>query len=127
MLRPLLLPFQLGLGARIGPGTQYLSWISLSDHIRAVRFLLDHPDISGPVNLTAPVPATNAEFTRALAAAVHRPAVLALPAPALRLALGEVSNELLGSIRALPARLEEAGFTFDHREIGPALAAVVRR
>lgn len=127
LLRPLLLPFQLGLGARIGAGTQYLSWISLADHQRAVRFLLDRTDLSGPVNLTAPVPATNAEFTRALGAAVGRPAVLAVPAGALRLALGELSGELLGSSRVQPARLEQAGFRFDYPEIGPALAAAVSR
>ena len=127
MLRPLLPAFRLGLGARIGSGTQYLSWINLADHLRAVRFLLDRPDISGPVNLTAPIPATNAEFTRALAAAVQRPAVLSVPGPAVRLVLGELSHELLGSSRVLPSRLQAAGFSFDYPEIGPALAAAVRR
>lgn len=127
MLRPLLPAFRLGLGARIGTGNQYLSWISIDDHVRAVRFLLDQPDISGPVNLTAPVPATNTEFTRALAAAVRRPAPLSLPGPAVRLALGELSSELLGSSRVLPSRLLDAGFSFDYPEIGPALAAAVRR
>ena len=126
MLRPLLLPFRLGLGARIGPGSQYLSWITLTDHLRAVRFLLDRPDIGGSVNLTAPTPATNAEFTRALAAAVHRPAVLAVPGWALRLALGELSAELLGSVRVRPARLEQAGFSFRYPEIGSALRHAVR-
>jgi hypothetical protein len=127
MLRPLLPAFRLGLGARIGTGDQYLSWISIDDHVRAVRFLLDQPDISGPVNLTAPVPATNTEFTRALAAAVRRPALLSLPGPAVRLALGELSSELLGSSRVVPSRLLEAGFSFDYPEIGPALAAAVHR
>jgi len=123
MLPRLLLPFRLGLGAKFGTGTQYLSWITLSDHIRAVRFLLERHDLSGPFNLTAPEPATNAELTRALAATLHRPAFLQVPAGALRLALGEVSTELLGSCRALPARLEQAGFTFQYAAIGPALAA----
>ena len=125
MLRPLLPAFRLGLGARIGTGTQYLSWISSTDHVRAVHFLLDHPDIIGPVNLTAPVPATNAEFTRSLAAAVRRPALLSVPATAVRLALGELSSELLGSSRVLPSRLLQAGFSFEYPEIGPALAAAV--
>lgn len=125
MLPPLLLPFRLGLGARFGGGTQYLSWITLADHIRAVRFLLDHADISGPVNVTGPAPVTNAELTTALAAAVHRPAVLRIPASALRLALGEVSGELLGSCRVLPARLEQAGFGFRYASIGPAVAAAI--
>jgi uncharacterized protein (TIGR01777 family) len=127
MLRPLLPAFRLGLGARVGTGTQYLSWISIADHVRAMSFLLGRPDISGPVNLTAPVPATNAEFTRALAAAVRRPAVLAIPSPAIRLALGELATELLGSSRVRPARLEQAGFGFDYPDIGPALAAEMRR
>jgi len=78
--------------------------------------------VIGPVNLTAPVPVTNAEFTRALAQALHRPAMLHIPAGALRLALGEVSAELLGSCRALPARLEQAGFSFREPDIDRALA-----
>jgi uncharacterized protein len=123
MLPRLLLPFRLGLGAKFGAGTQYVSWITLTDHLRAVRFLLDGATLSGPFNLTAPQPATNAELTRALAATLHRPAALQVPAGVLRLALGEVSTELLGSCRALPARLQEAGFSFRHPDIGPALAA----
>jgi uncharacterized protein len=127
MLRPILLPFRLGLGARIGAGSQYLSWISIADHVRAVAFLLGRLDISGAVNLTAPVPATNAEFTRALGAAVHRPALLAVPGSAVRLALGELATELLGSSRVQPARLQQAGFGFDYPAIGPALADALRQ
>lgn len=125
MLRPLLVPFRLGLGARIGTGSQYLSWISVTDHVRAVAFLLDRSDINGPVNLTAPTQATNAEFTRALAAAVRRPAVLVVPSWAVRLALGELSAELLGSARVRPARLEQAGFRFEQPDLSSALAAVL--
>ncbi len=127
MLGPLLIPFRLGLGAKIGSGTQYLSWITLIDHIRAVQFLLADQHLDGPVNLTAPVPATNADLTRALARAVHRPAVLQVPAGLIRVALGELSTELLSSSRVVPARLEAAGFTFEHPTIGPALAAAVAR
>lgn len=127
MLRPLLPLFRLGLGARIGSGAQYLSWIGIGDHVRALSFLLSRPDITGPVNLTAPAPATNAEFTRALAAAVHRPARLAVPGWAVRLALGELATELLGSSRVQPARLQQAGFSFDYPAIGPALTEAVRR
>jgi uncharacterized protein len=123
MLPRLLLPFRLGLGGRFGTGRQYISWITLADHIRAVRFLLDRSDLSGPVNLTAPGPVTNAQLTSALAAYLHRPSMLTVPSAALRLALGEVSAELLGSCRALPARLEQAGFSFEFPAIGPALAA----
>ncbi|HUB37452.1 MAG TPA: TIGR01777 family oxidoreductase [Streptosporangiaceae bacterium] len=123
MLPRLLLPFRLGLGAEFGDGRQYISWITLADHISAVRFLLDRSDLSGPVNLTSPEPATNSELTKALAANLHRPAMLTVPAAILRLALGEVSTELLKSCRALPARLEQAGFAFRQPAIGPALAA----
>ncbi len=125
MLRPLLPPFRLGLGARISAGSQYLSWISIADHVRAVTFLLDRPDLTGPVNLTAPIPATNAEFTQALGTAVRRPALLAIPGWTVRLALGELATELLGSCRVRPARLERAGFGFDYPAIGPALADIV--
>jgi uncharacterized protein (TIGR01777 family) len=123
MLGPLLLPFRLGLGARIGSGTQYLSWISLADEIAAIRFLLDHDELTGPVNLTAPEPVTNAEFTRDLAQALHRPALLQLPAPLLRAALGDLATELTGSLRVKPAKLLQAGFTFTD----PSLAAALRR
>jgi uncharacterized protein len=127
--------FRLGLGTRLGPGTQYMSWISLVDEVGAIRFLLDRPAISGPVNLTAPNPVTNAEFTTALDATLGRPKVLRLPVPglrlpsagvgvptqALRLALGEMAGELLASARVLPRVLTDAGYTFTHPYITPAL------
>ncbi len=125
MLGRLLLPFKFGLGARIGPGTQYMSWISLTDEVRAIEFLLDASDIEGPVNLTAPEPVTNAEFTRALAQTLHRPALMRLPAAVLAGALGEVSSELLGSARIVPTRLQEAGFTFRTPDIRTALASII--
>jgi uncharacterized protein len=126
MLGQLLLPFRLGLGFRIGPGTQYLSWITLADHVRACRFVLADPGMSGPVNLTGPAPVTNAEFSSALASALHRPALLRLPAGPLRAALGEVSGELLASYRVRPARLLSAGFAFRDAQLGPALASALR-
>ena len=125
MLGRLLLPFRLGLGAKVGSGKQYFSWISLTDEVSAIRFLLASAAASGPFNLTAPEPVTNAEFTRALAKALGRPAVLGLPSAALRAALGEVASELLGSARVVPARLEEAGFRFAHPDIATALAALL--
>jgi uncharacterized protein len=125
MLPTLLVPFRLGLGARLGSGRQYFSWITLSDHVSALRFVLDQQDFAGPVNLTAPDPVTNAELTRALARAVHRPAIFVVPAGGLRLVLGDLSAELLGSSRVLPARLEQAGFPFRSPSIGPALAAAI--
>jgi uncharacterized protein len=125
LLGQLLLPFRLGLGTKIGSGGQYMSWISLPDEIRAIRFLLESADAAGAFNLTAPEPVTNAEFTAALAHALRRPALFTAPSFALRAALGEVSAELLGSARVLPARLQEAGFSFAHPRIAAALDAVL--
>ena len=123
MLGPLVPLFRLGLGARLGSGNQYISWISVTDHVAAVRYLLDRPGIDGPVNLTAPVPATNAEFTAGLGRVLGRPAVLRVPAPVLRAGLGELSGEMLGSQRVLPRRLLAAGFAFRYPEVAGALAA----
>ncbi|MGH3259304.1 MAG: TIGR01777 family oxidoreductase [Streptosporangiaceae bacterium] len=121
-----LLPLaRLGLCPRFASGTQAMSWISLSDEIRAIGFLLSRTDITGPVNLTAPVAVTNSEFTAALAAAVRRPDLpwLRVPAPLLRLGLGEASVELLTSTRVAPKRLLEAGYSFRHRTLPEALSA----
>jgi len=118
--------FRLGLGGRLGPGTQYMSWISITDVAEAVSFLLDRPDIAGPVNLTAPHPVTNAEFTSALASALGRPAVARFPTVALNIALGEAAVELLKSARILPGRLAGAGYQFRHATIGSALASELR-
>jgi uncharacterized protein (TIGR01777 family) len=122
-LARMLLPFRLGLGARLGSGTQVMSWITLADYAAIVGFLLTHPEISGPVNLTTPHPATNAELTSALAAALHRPGLLFLPEPALRLALGGVSSDILSSARVMPRRLEAAGYQFRFPDLPGALAA----
>ncbi len=125
ILARLLPPARLGLCPRFGSGRQVMSWISLSDEIGAIRFLLDRKDISGPVNLTAPVPVTNSEFTAALEDAVGRRDLpwLRVPAPALRLALGEAAVELLTSARVLPKRLQEAGYRFRHPTLPEALSA----
>jgi uncharacterized protein (TIGR01777 family) len=125
MLSRLMLPFRLGLGAKLGSGGQYLSWISLHDDVRAIRFLLDEPSIDGPVNLTAPQPVTNAEFTSALAKALGRPAILRVPAGVLKVALGEVASELLTGARVVPRRLLQAGFSFEDPDIAAALARVL--
>ena len=121
-----LLPLaRLGLCPRFSSGRQVMSWISLSDEIGAIRFILDHTDLSGPVNLTAPAPVTNAEFTAALGRSVNRPTPLMVPGFALRTLLGEFADEgLLGGQRAIPAVLERAGFEFRHNTIGEALAFV---
>jgi uncharacterized protein (TIGR01777 family) len=121
-----LLPLaRLGLCPRFASGRQAMSWISLSDEVGAIRFLLDRKDISGPVNLTAPAQATNAEFTDALTAAVGRHDLpwLRVPAPALRLALGEAAVELLTSARVLPKRLQLADYEFRYPTLPEALSA----
>lgn len=117
--------FRLGLGGRLGHGRQYISWITLEDAVEAIVFLLTAM-IDGPVNLVAPEPITNQRSTQALGQAVHRPALLPAPAFVLRLALGEVADEmLLSSTRALPRRLAESGFQFGDRTIEAALNRVL--
>ena len=132
MLARLALPARLGVLPRFGDGQQVMSWISLTDEIRAIRFLLDGAgadDRSGPYNLTAPNPVTNAELTAALHAAFRRPDFpwLRVPAPLLKLGLGEMSSELLTSARVLPARLLDAGFEFSYPTLAAALAAELPR
>ena len=116
--------FRLGLGGKLGNGKQWWSWITLHDQIRAIDFALENP-ISGPVNLTAPNPVTNQEFTAALARAMHRPALFPAPAIALKIALGGFSSEILGSKRVIPHVLQEAGFTWDYPHISEALTALI--
>ena len=121
-----LLPLaRVGLCPRFGSGQQVMSWIARSDEIGAIRFLLDRGDISGPVNLTAPEPATNSAFTAALNAAASRRDLpwLRVPAPLLRLGLGEASVELLSSTRVIPKRLTAAGYQFRHPALPEALSA----
>lgn len=118
--------FRFGLGGRFGSGRQYWSWISLADEIAAIRFLLDH-DVSGPVNLTAPHPATNAAFTKALATALGRPAFLPVPAFGPKTLLGaELASALLfSSARVVPQGLTDAGYAFTHAELAPAFRSVL--
>lgn len=127
MLPKLLLPFKLGLGGRIGSGDQWMSWITLGDDVRAIRFLLDTSSISGPVNMAAPQPVTNRAFTKALGRALHRPTAIPTPVSGLGLARGRqlVSELMLDSLRARPAVLSEAGFSFKHPDIDTALEAVL--
>lgn len=117
--------FRLGLGGPLGSGRQWMSWISLADTVAAIRFLLS-AEIAGAVNLSSPQPVTNAEFTAALARALHRPAFLRVPAFALRLAFGQMANEaLLAGARVFPNRLQAAGFQFQHPSIDEALHALL--
>jgi uncharacterized protein len=115
------LPFKLGVGGKVGSGKQYVPWIALEDEIRALRFLIDEP-ISGPVNLTAPAPVTNAELTRALGAVMRRPTVFPIPPIAIRALYGEMGVTLAtSSQRAVPRVLLDAGFEFVHADLTSAL------
>jgi uncharacterized protein len=121
-----LLPLvKLGLAGPLGSGRQWWPWITLDDHIAAVEFLLTH-EVAGPFNLTAPHPAPQKDVVRALARAAHRPAWLPAPKAALRVALGELSDDILASQRVLPRRLVAEGFTFRHPELDGAAEWVLR-
>lgn len=120
--------FRFGLGGQAGSGDQWFSWITLADEVGAIRFLLAADDVSGPVNLTAPQPCTNAQFTKALGRAVHRPTVLRIPRLVSRapLGLGDLAESLLFSgARVLPAKLQSAGYEFEHTGIDEALTATL--
>ena len=120
-----LLPLvRLGLGGPLGNGRQWWPWITLEDEVRALTYLLQQEDLSGPVNLSAPEPARNRDVVKALGGAVHRPAVLPAPAVALRLALGEFAGSILDSQRVVPQRLLAAGFSFRHPTLTEAAAWV---
>ena len=113
--------FRFGLGGRQGSGRQWWSFISLRDEVAALAFLIES-DLAGPVNLTAPNPVTNAEVTKAMGRAMHRPTPFPVPAKVLQLALGEFSSEILSSSRVLPGRLLESGFQFQDPTIEQAIA-----
>ncbi|MEU8981708.1 TIGR01777 family oxidoreductase [Streptomyces sp. NPDC048309] len=117
--------FKAGVGGRMGDGRQYWSYISLHDEVAAIRHLIDTESVSGPVNLTAPEPLTNREITEAMGRVLRRPTLFATPAPLLRLALGDMSDDILGSQRVLPTRLLESGFTFAFPSIEGALRAAL--
>jgi uncharacterized protein len=118
--------FRLGLGGRLGSGDQYWPFISLTDQIAALRFALTTEELSGPVNFTAPEPVTNREVTRALSRALRRPALAAVPAFALRAALGGFAESITCSARVVPAALQRAGFAFAHPTIDGALESALR-
>ncbi len=126
LIKPLLLPFKLGAGARIGGGRQWMAWIALADWLNAVDFLLEREDVAGPVNVVSPQPVRNADFTRALARELHRPALLSVPGPVLDFALGELAGEAQRSQRVLPAVLSGAGFAWTYPSMEAAVAAALR-
>jgi len=125
-LAAMLFPFRMGVGGKVGSGTQYMSWITLDDVCRAAIHVIRNESIRGAVNVVAPVPVTNAEFTQALGKAVHRPTIFPLPAFAARLVFGEMADSLLLSgARVSPVRLRDSGFTFNDHEIEPALRKII--
>lgn len=115
------LPFSLGLGARLGDGQQWMSWIHIADHLAAVELLLGDASLRGAFNLTAPAPVRNEAFTQQLAASLARKARLVAPAAAIRLALGHRAFMLLGGQRVLPNRLLDTGFAFQYPDLQAAL------
>lgn len=121
-LKKMLLPFKLGLGGRLGKGDQYMSWIHIDDIVRALRHCIETTTLSGPVNLAAPNPVTNREFTKALGRVLRRPTILPMPAFAARLAFGELADEaLLAGQRADPERLRQTNFEFLHADLEKTL------
>ena len=124
LLRRLTPIVRAGLGGKLGNGRQFMPWITLTDEVAAIRFLLDH-ELAGPVNLTGPKPVRNAEFTRKLGQLLHRPTAFRVPGIAARVALGQFAEDVLTGQRALPKRLLDAGFTFQHRDLDAALRSVL--
>jgi uncharacterized protein (TIGR01777 family) len=126
-LPAMMLPFRFGLGGKLGSGEQWMSWITLDDAIGAILLALKNESVSGALNVVAPQPAQNSEFTKALAKAMHRPAIFAAPPLALRLALGREMADalLLGSQRVVPQRLLGLGYSFQQADLPAALHAVL--
>jgi len=123
----LLLPIRLGVGGPLGSGRFYMPWIHIQDQVRAMLFLLDREDTRGPYNLCAPEPVTNAELVRTLGRLLRRPTWFRVPTWVLRLVLGEMAIALLASIRAVPKRLQEAGFAFQFPYLEDALRDLLAR
>src|SRR6266852_665727 len=133
-LPKMMLPFKIGAGGKLGSGEQWMSWVTLEDVVRILRFAIENASlrgagnvapVRGAINIVSPQPLQNTEFTKALAKALHRPALFPAPAFALRLALGEMADALLlSSQRVVPKRLEQAGFRFAHADLITALGAV---
>lgn len=125
-LPQMMLPIKLGVGGKVGTGQQFISWISMIDVCRAISFIIDNDAISGPVNLTAPTPVTNLNFTKTLGKLLHRPTLFPLPAVIARLVFGELANDLLlASNRIKPSKLTTAGFNFDHPDLTSVLSEIL--
>jgi uncharacterized protein (TIGR01777 family) len=122
MLAKLLTPFKMGMGGKVGSGKQYISWVAIDDVVNAIKLALKDETIRGPLNIVSPHPVTNEEFTKTLGHVLSRPTALAMPAFAVRLAFGEMADEmLLTSQRVIPKRLNDAGFGFEYPELEGAL------
>ena len=125
--RSMLTPFKFGLGGKLGNGRQYMSWIHIEDVARAFAFALNKESLSGPINLAAPNPVTNAEFTKALGRVLSRPTLFRVPGFALRIAMGEMAQFALGSARLYPLKLAQGGFRYRWNDIEPALRDILDR
>jgi uncharacterized protein (TIGR01777 family) len=128
VLKKLLPLFKYGFGAVMGSGDQYMSWVTIDDVVSAIEYILTYEDIKGPVNMVAPNPVSNREFTKTLGTVLHRPAVLKVPSWAIQAVYGEMGKELLlASTRALPNRLLSSGFDFQFPCLENGLRHVLRR
>ncbi len=125
-LKQMLLPFKLGVGGKLGDGSQYMSWIGLEDLTRIIEYAIGQPTMQGAVNAVAPAPVTNAEFTRTLGRVLGRPTIFPVPGFGVRLLFGEMGDALLlGSTRVVPTRLSATDFTFEHPDLESALRAAL--
>jgi uncharacterized protein (TIGR01777 family) len=122
----MLTPFKLGVGGPVAGGRQYIPWVHIDDVVGALLFALDSEDADGPLNVTAPTPVTNKEFSKALGRALHRPAVMPVPGFAIRLLYGEMAAVVTTGVRAEPKRLQELGYSFRRPDLGPALEAALK-
>jgi uncharacterized protein (TIGR01777 family) len=126
-LGTMLTPFKFGVGGVVGNGKQWMSWISLDDHIRVINYAIENENVRGAVNSVAPNPVTNEEFTKTLGEVLYRPTILPLPAFAVNMVFGEMGDALLlASTRVVPKRLEDAGFQFEYPELKPAIEHAIR-
>jgi len=127
-LRKMLPPFRMGVGGNVGNGRQWMSWVDLRDVVGAIQHLLTADSVSGPVNMVSPHPVRNAEFTKALASVLHRPAIFPMPAFAARLAFGQMADELLlASQRVQPTKLLASGYVFQWPDLRPSLRAILQQ
>lgn len=125
-LEKMLTPFKFGVGGVVGSGKQYMSWVTLDDVVKAFVYAIESEDLRGPVNLTAPEPVTNEEFTKALGEVLNRPTIIPVPEIAIKLLYGEMGEALvLGGNRVLPKRLEAAGFKFEDTDLRKSLRKVL--